>query len=1290
MNTRIGPYEIIREVARGGMGVVFQVRHPNVPRPLALKLILDQSVRTLQRFQREAHILAQCDRHPNVLKVHQLGEDRGRAFLVTDFVEGQPLSKAMPLEPKRAALIIRKVADALAHVHAKGVFHRDVKPENILIRNDAPDEPILIDFGLAKAEDSERLTRTGATLGTPAYMSPEQASAGKGPPVDGRSDVYSLGATLYAALTGGPPFQGDSLAEVVAKIMTEAPVPPSDSHEGIPHGLDAICVLSLAKKQEERYQTAADLRDDLDRFLKGERPLALDRVKRRWKKKNLLAIALVAVVALAGLGFASVFLAEKQRAASKARALAAAQDAAKAAAIARRAPEAAARFDAFEKALEAVNPRDARLDRVAALLGAELAAHEAREAGASDVRTRALDRAGKAARAYLAVPAGPDELLDELPEREAALAAALADGGSEEAARALLERTGQATGAAAIERARALLRLGHPVAAVRALGSLEGPEALPLKAVGLLEAREIVAARAATERLIALLRGGDPAARARARALAARVELAAGDLAAAERALDPALAADPESILVRAELDLAERAPAGPVAAALGELAQKTRDEGLLVRTGELLARARLLDLLQDYGKREGLIVLDAVADTARDAVARIARAGSMGSGAETGRAAAGRALVLLVALDAAKRDETAAKSDLARAVAVAPASIELALLLVARGEPADLDRMAVELPALAPACTALATARQKPAADTLGGLATAAAALGGAAERATFALAGVPLAAAAKTPVDVPAVLGAEDALRGAGTLDALLVELGEERVAFEEEAEALIAFGLAALKGAEAHPEIADIARYEWASAVTSQNAARSRGDGAVAETALSVALAWRPGWRTGRALRAAAVAQLVRAERTETFREAKSIVATAPTAAALAERRGGPGALAQEALADADAGSVVAGDGLAAASAALARGRLFLAMAKPRDALGTLKEAVDRIDAVLGKRESLSLPRIAEAIRIRSSALNERCTAAERGGDTSLQGLAGRADVDEDLVDRGKEEAASLTSARDLGLFDDRFGGVNGAQQVGVDSDAAGEILARRDTCWRLARTTPLVIGIYNSCSRADGDAGRIPRAWVVDCCGLLLRGARGYPTIDVVLHFGNYIGTDVGGNVFSMDAIDAFAGESFPDDATAPFARGVRRILELAPDKPTEERTKLLSQIDKELLRARRLAPGALTVKCWRAVEALAAGRADLAVAQFEAVHTLGAWTTNEIQIRSLEAWAWCNWGKIDLARRTFAAIRDAQDSRPNDAWLMNNRMLLRWKDVPELEPFREILARVGAK
>jgi len=1290
VNTRIGPYEIIREVARGGMGVVFQVRHPNVPRPLALKLILDQSVRTLQRFQREAQILAQCDRHPNVLKVHQLGEDRGRAFLVTDFVEGQPLSKAMPLEPKRAAIIIRKVADALAHVHAKGVFHRDVKPENILIRNEAPDEPVLIDFGLARAEDSERLTRTGATLGTPAYMSPEQASAGKGPPVDARSDVYSLGATLYAALTGGPPFQGDSLAEVVAKIMTEAPQPPSDSHEGIPHGLDAICVLALAKKQEARYQTAADMRDDLDRFLKGERPLALDRVKRRWKKKNLAAMALVAVVALVGLGLASVFLAEKQRAASKARALAAAQDAAKAAAIARRAPEAAARFEAFEKALQAVDPHDARLDRVVALLGAELAARDARDAGASDVRTRALDRAGKAALAYLAAPAAPDELLDELPEREAALAAALADGGSEEAARSLLERTAQATGAAAVERARALLRLGHPAAAVRALGALEGPEALPIKAVALLEAREIALARGAAERLVVSLRGGDPAARARARAIAARVELAAGDLAAAERALDPALAADPESILARAELDLAMRAPARPVAAALGELAQKTRDEGLLLRTGELLARARLLDLLEDYGKREGVIVLDAVADTAREALARIAHAGSMGSGAETGRAAAGRALVLLAALDGARRDEAAVKSDLARGLAVAPASIDLALLLAARGEPADLERTSVELPALAPACAALSALRQKPAADTLGGLASAAAALGGAAERAAFALAGVPLAAAAKTPVDVPAVLAAEDALRGAGTLDALLVEIGEERVAFEEDAEGLIAYGLAALKAGEANPEVADMARFEWASAVATQNAARSRGDAAVAESALSIALAWRPGWRTGRLLRAAAVAQLVRSERTETFREAKSIVATAPTAAALAERRGGPSALAQDALADADAGRVVAVDGIAAASAALVRGRLLLAMAKAREALGTLKEAEDGVDTVLAKRESLSLARIAAATRIRSSALSERCTAAERGGDTSLQGLAGRADVDEDLVDRGKEEAVSLASARDLGRFDDRFSGVNGAQQVGVDSDAAGEILTRRDATWRLVRTTPLVIGIYTTCSRADGDAGRIPRAWVVDCCGLLMRGARGYATIDVVLHFGNYIGTDVGGNVYSVDAIDALAGESPPGDATAPFARGVRRILELTPDKPTEERVRLLAQIDKELVRARRLAPGALTVKCWRAVEALAAGRVDLAVAQFEAVHALGAWTTNEIQIRSLEAWAWCNWGKLDLAKRTFAAIRDAQDSRPGDNWLMNNRMLLRWKDVPELEPYREILARQEAK
>ncbi len=148
---RVGPYEIHREIARGGMGVVYQVRHPNVPRPLALKLILDGGTnpRFVQRFQREAQILAQCDRHPNILKVHHMGEEQGRPFLVTDYIEGEPLSKAMPLPARRAALIVRKVADALAHVHAKGVLHRDVKPENILLMKDVPDEPVLIDFGLA-------------------------------------------------------------------------------------------------------------------------------------------------------------------------------------------------------------------------------------------------------------------------------------------------------------------------------------------------------------------------------------------------------------------------------------------------------------------------------------------------------------------------------------------------------------------------------------------------------------------------------------------------------------------------------------------------------------------------------------------------------------------------------------------------------------------------------------------------------------------------------------------------------------------------------------------------------------------------------------------------------------------------------------------------------------------------------------------------------------------------------------------------------------------------------------
>jgi eukaryotic-like serine/threonine-protein kinase len=152
---KVGPYEVVREVARGGMGVVFEVRHPNVPRPLALKLILKMdSARIVQRFQREAQILAQCDRHPNVLKVHHLGSDQGRPYLVTDFVEGDPLSRKIPLAPRSAATVLRKVADALAHVHAKNVLHRDVKPDNILLRGDAPDDPVLIDFGLAWVADA--------------------------------------------------------------------------------------------------------------------------------------------------------------------------------------------------------------------------------------------------------------------------------------------------------------------------------------------------------------------------------------------------------------------------------------------------------------------------------------------------------------------------------------------------------------------------------------------------------------------------------------------------------------------------------------------------------------------------------------------------------------------------------------------------------------------------------------------------------------------------------------------------------------------------------------------------------------------------------------------------------------------------------------------------------------------------------------------------------------------------------------------------------------------------------
>src|SRR6266516_5378097 len=309
---RLGNYQILEEIGRGGMGVIYRARQRHSRRIVALKRILSyhaDSQETLARFRREAQAAASLD-HPNILPIYEVSEcDDGLPFFSMKFAGGGSLLEAAPAlrgEPRRAVALMAKVARAVQCAHGQGILHRDLKPGNVLL--DGRGEPLVSDFGLAKWLDtSSHLTRTLTIFGTPGYIAPEQVngSAVKLGPV---ADVYSLGAILFDLLTGRPPFLGEHALKVIQQA-SEKPAPKLRTlMPGLDRDLETICAKSLEQEPSARYRSAGDLAEDLERWLAGHsiiaRPVSAPVRALRWSRRNPAFAGMTALLLALGAAVA--------------------------------------------------------------------------------------------------------------------------------------------------------------------------------------------------------------------------------------------------------------------------------------------------------------------------------------------------------------------------------------------------------------------------------------------------------------------------------------------------------------------------------------------------------------------------------------------------------------------------------------------------------------------------------------------------------------------------------------------------------------------------------------------------------------------------------------------------------------------------------------------------------------------------------------------------------------------------------------------------------------------------
>ena len=374
----VAGYKLLKVLGVGGMGVVYKARQRGLKRVVALKMIRSpghHGPAELARFRSEAMAVADLQ-HPNIVQIYEVGEDQGHPFFSLEYVSGGSLANVIsgtPRPPQEAARLLQSLAHAMDFAHQRGIIHRDLKPANVLLTQEG--EPKVSDFGLVKRlEDDAGQTQSGSILGTPSYMAPEQAE-GRNKEIGPRSDLYALGGILYEMMTGRPPFRAASVLDTLQQVRTQEPIPPSQFQPKVPRDLETICLKCLQKDPAKRYATAADLGEDLRRFLANEsilaRPVSRAESLWRWCLRNPRVAALSGVVAVLMVAWAATSTFLYRRALSG-----------------EQAARANAKTASQNAALAERNAEDARGKAQAALASAETARLNAERANNNEARAK--------------------------------------------------------------------------------------------------------------------------------------------------------------------------------------------------------------------------------------------------------------------------------------------------------------------------------------------------------------------------------------------------------------------------------------------------------------------------------------------------------------------------------------------------------------------------------------------------------------------------------------------------------------------------------------------------------------------------------------------------------------------------------------------------------------------------------------------------------------------------------------------------------------------------------------